>query len=575
LGATISLSFFFLLGILINSFFGNVYHKIGLLSIGAALLLEASILCFLLIYRLSKTSYQILMILSLIFLPLFEIAHVSVRARSRHSLHRSRTIHWALPQARPNIFIIVIDAVRTDHLSLYGYDRETSPNLSALAKEAVTFEYAMSQSPSTKPSIATLFTSLPPQKHAALHPTDVLSPSLATLASILKSLGYSTACFSANPLISPAFGMTQGFDEYFGFRDPPDESFWGGWAIRNALFFFPKGRDSKPNAILLLLRGWPMLVSKYSSGISSQSQMPQYTSSAKDVLSWFETWMKRTDDKAPVFAYIHFLDPHTPYTPPQEYRSSFGASSHATGTVPDPGAWVLSPFDKAPALEPKVLDDVIKLYDGEIAYADWATGRIFDALRSKSWYENSAIVVTSDHGQEFWEHGNWEHNRSLFEEVLHVPLVFRFPNRALAGQRPGNMARLMDITPTLLDLLGLETPDWMWGTSLLRSLEKNETLPAFAHVDKGPGGWSSSLRTERFKYILAERGQDRFEMLFDLEEDPKEQIDLVGQEETLLDSMREALSLQSIEIQTSDSYKSSQTMDNTAKEALRNLGYLD
>jgi len=343
---------------------------------------------------------------------------------------------------------------------------------------------------------------------------------------------------------------------------------------RNLLILLSRKTTGEPNRATLLVRWWPKFVSNRVAGISNPISTRRYAN-ADELLSWFEGWAEKQPGGQPIFAYVHFLDPHAPYDPPSEYRSKFKVAQDVSASIPDPGAWSLSPFDAASELPPSELEDVISLYDGEIAHADWATGQLLELLRSKGWYEDALIIVTSDHGEEFGDHGNWEHNRSLFEEVLHVPLLIRFPGGFMAENRLRQIVRLLDIFPTVLDVLGLEPLDDMRGSSLLQSISEEEGEASFGHVDKGPGGWSISVRTDRYKYILAERDGDRTEMVYDMAADPLEKTNLIGQEGVPVDALREMAQLHAKQAEEGAIHGTQRSVNARAGKALRELGYLD
>ena len=279
----------------------------------------------------------------------------------------------------PNVVIIAVDSLRPDHLGCYGYGRATSPEIDALAARGALFENVVSQASWTTPSFATVLTSLYPSQHGAVTITSMLTPGLPTLAVILKARGYAT-CGIVN---APALGAGYGFDRGFDLYDIAD----------------PETRDA---------------------GANTQA-----------ALAWIDTAGKA----APFFLFLHHFDVHLPYAPPAPFDSSSirtMAARWAAGLTPRPtlraredllaamGAW--------PAAE---WNHVVSLYDGEIAFTDRAVGALLDGLGERGLLKNTLVVLLSDHGQEFFEHGAYGHGHSLYGEVLRVPLVFE-----LARQDP-------------------------------------------------------------------------------------------------------------------------------------------
>ena len=365
---------------------------------------------------------------------------------------------------RTTVIIYLADALRADHLGVYGYTRATSPNIDAFAREAVTFETAYAQSSWTRPSVATLFTGLFASSHSVFIRNDTLSEDHLTMAEIFRAAGYRTAALATNFNVYPYFGFGQGFDDFFEYDNVE-----------------PDGRHYLPGDKL-----------------------------NRDVFAYLDT-----RPPAPLFLYVHAMDPHNPYGPPEPFYSQFSGS----GPVTDPHG---VGWNEAGPLR--------DLYDGEIAFTDHNFGQLLDKLKSLGLYEDSLIIFLSDHGEEFREHGGLFHGYSLYEEQVHVPLIVKLPRGAHAGRRVAAPVRLLDVLPTLCAMLGLEGGPHMDGASFLTLLQQGAD-PAWAPVlyaeEHHDGMVMRSLRTGNFKVVDTLEPDLYFEM-YDLEADPGETRDIAG-----------------------------------------------
>lgn len=298
----------------------------------------------------------------------------------------------------------MLDTLRADHMSGYGYERPTTPVLDAFAKGNLKAAFALTAAPWTPASVASMFTGLYPTSHGMMPPNDRvlakqgmvrLSDNLQTLPEVLKEAGYATAGVSPNPWITKQFGYTQGFDQfYFHERAPANKIVEAG----------------------------------------------------RQVLQKWES----SSEKSPFFLYLHFLDPHDPYTPPPGYDTKF------TGNLQK------SPFTYSPEMQEK-----INLYDGEIHFLDTQLGILFSYLKEKKLYDDLLIVIVSDHGEQFMEHGNERHGYKLYNEEVHIPLFFKTGRAQDKGRVINETVSTVDIYPTILERLGMVAPSNLPGVSLL------------------------------------------------------------------------------------------------------------
>ncbi len=315
---------------------------------------------------------------------------------------------------RPNLVFMIIDTVRADHLSAYGYRRPTSPNLAQLASRGLLFRNSYSASTWTLPSTASLMTGLYPDQHGVRRLPDVLPPEANTLAERLHALGYRTAAFTDGGFVDPQWGFAQGFDRYDSTRGQA----WSPKDVRRVV---------EPAA------------------------------------RWLEERAKesKAGDTAPFFLFVHTYEAHQPYLNREGLADAFLPS----GPKPRNEAyWIHFPA----RLEGPQLARVIALYDGEIRRADRYLATLWRALGRKEFANRTAILVTSDHGEELMDHGNMEHGMGkLYDENIKVPLILKLPD----GTR-GNVASPVsgvDVVPTFLDLAGAPKADLeaLPGRSLL------------------------------------------------------------------------------------------------------------
>jgi len=316
---------------------------------------------------------------------------------------------------RPNVLVVVIDTGRADRFTFNGYARQTSPETAILASEGAVYEQARTPSPWTLPAHASLFTGLFPSSHGADSGHLLLDGRHRTLAEAFKDAGYRTVAYAANPWVGRQFGLDRGFDGY--------EELWKG---------APAG---KPDAGAALVNA--------------------------RVERWLE-WRRNTPAarEQPFFMFINYLEPHLPYDPPEPEGSrllSPGADPRAVERLrrfkhPDEVRFVLG----LGGLEPGDLAVLSDLYDGEIAYVDRMVGELARFLRQEEILDDTVLVITSDHGEAIGDHGFLDHKMSLYEELLRIPLVVRYPGAVPAGQRIKEPVMLQDLFPTLLGLAGIE-----------------------------------------------------------------------------------------------------------------------
>jgi len=410
----------------------------------------------------------------------------------RGALERDRSTR---PASRPNVLLVSIDSLRADHLGSYGYARDTTPTIDRLAREGVLFETALSSASWTVPAHMTMLTGLPPEVHGVTTTQQSLSADAVTLAEVLQAAGYDTAAFVSGPTVMAHYGFGQGFSLF-------DESMVEPHRARSA------------------------------EGISSPGLVQQ-------VDGFLERW-DYSGREAPFFVFLHMWDVHYDYAPPEPYDRLFDPDYQ--------GDLTSEHFERNPRIKPDMdrrdLEHLIALYDGEIRFTDEHLGQIVARLRALGVLDDTLVVVTSDHGDEFFEHGLKGHAKTLYDEVLRVPLVLRYPRRLGFGQRIAAQVRMMDIAPTILGLARVPAPDGFGASHLDDSYRFADLTPFIAgrHPQRplpeltafsdttSVFGHQQAIRTpdaKLIRYAWARPGRLKTEV-FDLASDPGEHSNLFG-----------------------------------------------
>lgn len=465
------------------------------------------------------------------------------------------------PDPTLNVLLISIDTLRPDHLGCYGAQDARTPVIDALAAEGVLFEDATSQANTTGPSHTTILTGLVPAEHGATKNGIRIAHDVATLPEFLSKRGYATgACVSGFTLKDQACGLAPRFDRY------DDELI--GWTWMPEVC-----------ARLRLVR----LAVRFATARGQRVMRPDRPS--EETVDAAIAWLSERDGEQPWFLWTHHYDPHVPYEPP----APFDRMHEGSGEGAMPNWYLLSTRQRRELIEdPARVAAMRALYKGEISYTDAQLGRLFDALRDMGAYENTVIVLTADHGETLGEHANWfDHSTFLYETDLAVPLILRLPGGA-SGERVAQQVRLLDLTPTVLDALGVEVDARMTGRSLLPLIASavDDPLPSIAagNVEGDLSGYERdgrtlSLRSEGHKLIWTSeswldstRVPERYEF-YDLRNDPDELHDLWVPDpdpDSLLGTMSvslEAFRKLSVDTRTRD-------LDPETEAALRALGYL-
>ena len=380
----------------------------------------------------------------------------------------------------PNIVLIVIDTLRCDHLGCYGYSRETTPSLDKLAAQGLRADGMIATCSWTIPSLMSIFTSLPPSLHQATFKTRV-APGITTLADELHGHGYHTAGFASNPFAKSSNGFAVGFDLYTDFDGLVNSD-------RDDLLNVP-GTSKLPPL-------WEMRSSPLVTQLASQ-------------------WLDGQNKTEPFFLFALYFDAHADYVPQPPYDTLFDPDYHGAAkgnllSVPNPKA---DDRDRA---------HIQALYDGEVRYTDDFVGKLIEKIDALGFSNDTLVVITSDHGEEFWDHGHTLHGPTLYDEVLRVPFILRWPGHVKPGTVLNGQLSTLNIMPSLLEAAGARIPVQAQSPSVLQALlgtSALETQLAVAETDY-EGVNRRAIRSATRKLVFDLDAKTR--QIFDLASDPKE-----------------------------------------------------
>jgi arylsulfatase A-like enzyme len=439
-------------------------------------------------------------------------------------------------QQKPDIIFYIIDALRSDHLSCYGYERNTSPNMDAFAKENTLFLNAFANSSWTRPSGATLLTGLRVKNHKTMMRDSRLSGKLVTLAEILKENGYYTVAVNSNGNVGKKFGFDQGFDDFFVLAEN-------------------RNRES----------------------IHVRSHILN-----REIAKFLETFTTQ-ENRPPLFLWIWSTDPHDPYTPHKSVSGYFDIEKYEPL---DKKLVLLEEFNKKvresrfkwPS-QPE-LEYLVALYDQEVLFNDISFGKLINILTRFNLYDDAFIILTADHGEEFRDHGWYGHGKTLFNDQIKIPLIIK--TDAIKKGIQEAQVQHTDIYPTICDILNIPLPNQVDGDSLLGSIDFN-SRPLYSE-EALDGYYLRSIILGQHKFIhnlpeggylnLGWRGVIPFEM-YRIDIDPNEMNNIIDLSDPVCASLKQILfsefsiltSRLGIEYQKTD-------IPPELEETLRALGYL-
>ena len=472
--------------------------------------------------------------------------------------------------AGPNILWVVWDTVRADRMSVYGHDKPTTPHLEAWAKQARVFLNALSAANTTEPSHASMFTGMLPSQHGADASNRWLADEFETIGERLQAAGYHTYLWSANPHISAAENFHQGFDR--------EEHPWDDSHREEALRIIRRKVLGDPSTELAARIARPQVGSwaiKAAGELAGASLL---------------RWLSELDDQRPWFAVLNYMEAHRPLIPPREYRERVMAPDLVDHSYRVDRSW-LPIWSYTVGLHDYSERDLAAMagtYDAAIAELDASFAALLADLDAAGQLANTAVILTSDHGELLGEHHMLDHQYSLHRPLTAVPLLIHYPPAFEAG-RDDRPVMTIDLYPTVLELAGLEMSDELDSParSLQRPADSRARIAEYsaANIDplrsverQNPGwkadAWNRSLRLlddGRYEFIWASDGRHE---LYDLERDPGERNNLVEEEAAVVARMQADLAALVDALAAQPSEKAPHEVSPEMRELLEGLGYL-
>jgi len=448
----------------------------------------------------------------------------------------------------PNILFVTLDGARADRLSVYGYGRETSPNIARVAKDGFAFSEAFTVATYSGPSYATIFTGLFPLQHGLIDNGLRLSDEVMPLAELLQHSRYRTAGFIGEAILGSETNLDRGFDTFELHQVPTHK------------------HDEK----------------------SLENEVAGFRAAKR----WLETWRGDSGDQPPqpFFLWLHVQQIHQSYDPPPPYDSIYMDVPHDAEVRGIDDFELRCASDVRKAFELGLLTEEMKsqveaLYDGEVRLVDDELGAIFDLLRQSGVYDDTIIVIVADHGEHFFEEtevdfgpGKFRHGRVYFDPVLRVPWILKPQAGAQlkGGQQPAVTASTVDMFPTVLDLLGLDKPSFLPGRSLMPWMKepKQSGGEGSIYFQETPSKrFYSGLRTADWKLVRKVKRGQTTRWLFNLETDPGERANVESTNLEIADKLEQQLD-EWLSQQSAVEPASLADMSEKMRQALRDAGYL-
>jgi arylsulfatase A-like enzyme len=478
----------------------------------------------------------------------------------------------------PNILLVSLDAVRADHLSCYGYARDTSPFLKRFVKEATLYEHAYTAARWTLPAHASLFTGMSNSKHGvsadwtdlqALDDTQV-----TTLAEFLGQMGYQTAAFSSIEWIGPKTKLDRGFQHF--------RQAWTLLDSTDAVYSYVERLPEKLKKNLVWRANYLYEKARRDKGARKTNRL-------------LERWFNRISPERPFFAFLHYLEGHAKYWPPEPERSAFVEADAEAESIAERHVAPWAHLTGQQPISQDHLDVLAALYDGSLLYLDRVLAKAIGLIERLGVLDDTVIIITSDHGECFGEHGYYQHSSpTLHEPAIRVPLIIRYPRCFPRGMQVEIPVSATDIFPTITDVLGVtdrRISDQVQGESLVpagdgldrdhvavvESLTTPESSLRKADPSVDIGRFDYHLRAVRwrnYKYIRHSRGGHE---LYDLSSDPGEMTNLVNVTTSWAAKIQKMLDrwLASFEHSSKRSEAAEDADDAEVRRRLAALGYLD
>ncbi|MFT4572176.1 MAG: arylsulfatase A-like enzyme [Hyphomicrobiaceae bacterium] len=440
----------------------------------------------------------------------------------------------AVTAGGPNVVLILVDTLRADHIGPYGGTIVATPAIDRLAADSVVFENGFSHSSWTRPSVATVLTSLYPASHSVMFKTDLLPDDVVTVGENFETAGYRTSGFVTNINVAPSFNFEQGFQRY---RYLSPDFFFGATDSGSKLSFY---------SVLRLIR---------ERFLSSSKWAEQYYQDAETVTDNVLPWLEANSSES-FFTFIHYMDPHDPY-----FEIPYNGNAIARVNNPHPDA--------------SEAEHLRELYAANIGYFDGFLETLLKKLEDAGVYDDTVIALIADHGEEFYEHDGWWHGTTLYEEQIHVPIIIKRASQAGAGTRITDLVGLIDVSPTLVAAADLSAPSAWQGRDLFGA-----TIPptALYAEEDHEGNELESVRTTDFKLIVANEGNPRgleAVELYSLKSDPGETNNLAASMPDKVAELRGTMDALRTMAGTSAVSGESGEISDADKARLEALGYIE
>lgn len=424
----------------------------------------------------------------------------------------------------PNVLYVTIDSIRIDRVGYAGGSGQTTPVIDSLAAEGTAFDHAVANGIPTYYSFKSLMGGI----QSLSHTRDIGLPRTATsLAEVFERAGYTTGGFNAkNPWLTPSYGYNRGFHTYRDFIGNGDSRLTIGRLNRRAKQLAKRAvgfSDELTDTLGLLGRTAHVF-------LGAQPLKP-----AEPVTDAAIGWLESVDDR-PFFLWVHYMDPHYPWIPPKKHLKADDDKNISRIDISAIWHTVADQYQRSAAnIDPETLSQIERLYDAEVRRTDAAIGRLLDAIEESEKGDETIVVVAGDHGTELHDHGGFSHGpRTLYDEVLRVPLVFHGPS---VPREQRSLAALVDVPQTIVGLVdAIRPPETFEGTNLFRNTRSNVVSEVVfdyepAHGRNKDNGLLQACTAPPWKYIRnQERGQEE---LYDLAADPKEDSPVTNESDTV------------------------------------------
>lgn len=494
-------------------------------------------------------------------------------------------------QKRMNVLLIVSDTTRAKTF-LPMLERGTLSGIEKIAKRGTKYTQAISVAPWTLPSHASLFSGQYPSSHRTYNQSYNFTPSTPTLSELLADAGYQTVGISNNAWISSEFNFDRGFNEFYSSKKPLP----GGVDFTDLVTYESTLERVKELASRITLRNSvpSVLNAFYAKFIDDLYDNGAFMTNLRA-----KNWIKNRDKNRPFFMFINYLEPHLKYDPPTRYKKEFMNNTtirSASRVNQDAWSYIVGKTE----MTEDAFDILKRLYKAEIAYLDSRLENLFQFLSDQNILDNTLVIVTGDHGENIGEHELMDHQYSLHETLVHVPLVMRLPGVIPEGKSKSCLVELRDIYPSVLDILDLDIPSnksishniiprevksaagkgrahavmqYLHPQPDIESLAQRTNIPK-SELEKFDQSLIS-IRTKKWKYIEGSSGK---QWLYDLEEDKQESYNLKDNKQNVVSKLKkkipEEVYSQWEEIQR-DTKREQKGMGARTKQQLKKLGYLN